>query len=77
VEIEPGKGTVPEEDLDSIPGPIAEQNHVAAQRFKPKPVSNHPMQTLEAFTQIGRSYCQVDPGRWSKTKHRPTPFPKR
>jgi hypothetical protein len=72
---------VPEENLYSIPAPIAEQNHVAAQRFKPKPVPNQSMQTLEAtleaFTQIGRSYCQVDPGRGSKPKHKPMLFPKR
>ena len=45
----PQSAPVPEENLYSIPAPIAEQNQVAAQRFEPKPVPNQSMQTLEAL----------------------------
>jgi len=46
-------------------------------RTNPCKPSKPPRSPLEAFTQIGRSCCQVDPGRGSKPKHKPMLFPKR
>jgi hypothetical protein len=49
--------------------PVAEQEQAPAQRVTRQTIADEPVQSLEPLAHIGDSRGQIDPRRWTQSKH--------
>src|ERR1700688_5051827 len=64
-----------DQQLQAIAPRIAEQENVAALRIAAQMVAHQTVQTIKSLAHVRGSGGHVDPRRWPKSEHRPTPCP--
>src|ERR1700745_108675 len=64
-----------DQELQPIAPRIGEQEDMAALRIAGQAVAHQTVQTIESFAHVRGSGGYVDPRRWPKSEHRPTPCP--
>jgi hypothetical protein len=63
------------QQLQAIAPRIGEQENVAALRITAQMIAHQTAQTIKSLAHVRGSDGHVDPRRWPKSEHRPTPCP--
>src|SRR5215470_4700801 len=63
------------QQLQTIAPCIGEQENVAALRITTQMIAHQTVQTIKSLAHVRGSDGHVDPRRWPKSEHRPTPCP--